>query len=287
MTGFCDLHTHSYYSDGTFSPAGILAAAEAAGLSAVALTDHNTVEGLPEFLAAAKNSPVQAIPGVEVSAGYRDQEVHILGLFLPAEQFSAAEGYLDVIRQRKEESNCRLIDALTRAGFPLDYEALLRSHASGNINRAVIATAMLEKGYITCREEAFQGILSARNGVYQPPERLCAFEAMEFLSSLGAVPVLAHPFLQFQEASLRQFLETAKSHGLVAMETHYSKFSPEQTSLAERIARDLGLTESGGSDFHGSTKPDIQLGTGRGDLAVPLLFARELERIARHSVRQE
>ncbi len=276
MIGLCDLHTHSHYSDGTLTPAEIIAEAAACGLSAVALTDHNTVAGLPEFLAAARDSSVQAIPGVEISAGYGGKEVHIVGLFLPPEKFHEVSAFVNIILQRKEESNRRLVQALNRAGFTLDYDALLRSHTSGNINRAIIASALLERGYISSREEAFRGILSSRNGVYQPPERLSAFDVISFLHRIGAVPVLAHPFLNFQEPELQQFLATAKDHGLAAMETVYSTFSPEQTAAASRIAREYGLKESGGSDFHGAVKPDIHLGTGRGNLAVPVDFAKML-----------
>jgi len=276
MTGLCDLHTHSHYSDGTFAPGEILAEAAAQGLSAVALTDHNTVAGLPEFLAAGRGSGLLAIPGVEVSAGYSGKEVHIVGLFLPPERFREVAAFVDVILRRKEESNRRLVQALNREGFALEYDTLLRSHASGNINRAVIASALLERGYIASREEAFRGILSSHNGVYQPPERLCAFEVIAFLASIQAVPVLARPFLNFQEPELRQFLTRAKGHGLAAMETVYSTFTQSQTVSARRIAREFGLKESGGSDFHGAVKPDIQLGTGRGNLAVPAEFANAL-----------
>lgn len=276
MAALCDLHTHSHYSDGTCSPADLLQEAEHAGLRAVALTDHNTVAGLPEFLAAARGSSVTAIPGVEISAGYRDKELHIVGLFLPMNRLHEITPVLQEILRRKEESNRRLIRALALAGCPVDYDALLLSHPTGNINRSGIATALLEKGYVSSREEAFRGILHPEKGVYRPPERVCVFEIIELLASIGAVSVLAHPFLKLGEQELRDFLPEAKRHGLAAMETLYSSFSPEQTALARKIAREYSLKESGGSDFHGSAKPDIRLGTGKGNLAVPADFIRSL-----------
>lgn len=276
MTGLCDLHTHSHYSDGTFSPGEIIAEAAAQGLSAVALTDHNTVAGLPEFMAAARGSGLLAIPGVEISTGYRGKELHILGLFLPMDRLAKISPFLNEILRRKEESNRRLVHALNRAGYAIDYDALLEAHPTGNLNRAGIATALLEKGYISSREEAFQGILHPEKGIYQPLERVCVFDAIEFLVSFGAVSVLAHPFLKLNEQELRIFLPEAKCHGLAAMETVYSTFSPEQIAAASRIAREFGLKESGGSDFHGTVKPDIQLGTGRGNLAVPAEFVNAL-----------
>lgn len=276
MGSFCDLHTHSHYSDGTLAPAKIIAQADRLGLSAVALTDHNTVAGLPEFLAAGRSSPVRAIAGVEISTGYQGQELHIVGLYLQEDRFEEITGYLREIRRRKEESNRRLIAALNQAGYLLDYDEILRSRTEGNVNRAVIASAMLEKGYIASRDEAFRGVLSSRKGLYRPPRRLCAFEAIAFLRSVGAVPVLAHPFLNLTENQLREFLPEAKQAGLAAMETRYAAFTPEQTALAEKIAREFSLKESGGSDFHGDVKPEIRLGIGKGDLAVPAAFADDL-----------
>ena len=189
---YCDLHTHSTYSDGTFSPSQIVAEGLRKKLRAVALTDHNTVAGLPEFLKAAEGTGLEGIPGVEISTGYNNQEVHIVGLFLRQEHYGELERFLDVINRRKEESNRNLVVALREAGYALNYEKI-RERYQGNVNRAVIAAELIEKGYLTDRKEAFHGILSAKNGLYRPPERIPAFEAIRFLSSIHAVPVLAHP----------------------------------------------------------------------------------------------
>lgn len=278
MAQYCDLHTHSHFSDGTCSPAEIIHMAVSMGLSAVALTDHNTAAGLADFLAAAEGKTIEAIPGVEISTQYGEKELHILGLFLPPEKFDAVTAFLDGFNEKKEESNRNLIQALNRAGYALDYEALRQSHPQGTLNRATIAAALLEKGYVESVSEAFKTLLSKKSGYYIPPERLGAFEAIRFLRDLGAVPVLAHPFLNLKtEPELRAFLQEAVPHGLAAMETMYSSFPPEITALAQGIAREFGLKESGGSDFHGQTKPHIRLGTGKGDLAVPAEFAEQLK----------
>ena len=276
MKEYCDLHTHSHYSDGSDSPAEVIRKAKKMGLCAIALTDHNTVAGLPEFMESARERHIQAIPGVEISAGYQGKELHIVGLFLPMNRLDEIQPFLDKILRRKEESNHRLVKNLARAGYPIDYGFLLESHPTGNINRAGIATAMLKKGYISSRDEAFQGILHPEKGIYQPPEQICVFEAIGFLAAFGAVSVLAHPFLKLSEPELREFLPVAMQYGLSAMETMYSTFSPAQTTLAREIARAYGLKESGGSDFHGTVKPGIRLGIGKGDLAVPMEFARNL-----------
>lgn len=274
----CDLHTHSCFSDGTCTPAQIIEKAVDLKLSAVALTDHNTVAGLTDFLSAARWNPIDAIPGVEISTAYGETELHIVGLFLKPETFAAVTDLLDAFNRKKEDSNRCLIAALNRAGYSLDYEAIRRGHPQGTVNRATIAAALVEKGYVSTVNEAFQGLLSKKGGYYVPPERLSAFDAIAFLRDIGAVPVLAHSFLNLKtEAELRAFLPEAKRHGLAAMETMYSAYTPETTALARSIAREFSLKESGGSDFHGATKPHIALGTGKGSLAVPAEFAVKLK----------
>lgn len=280
MDKLCDLHTHSHYSDGTCSPAEIIAGAASLGLSAVALTDHNTVAGLPEFLAAARGGTVGAVPGVEISTEYRGIELHIVGLYLQLASFDAVTGFLESINRKKEESNVHLIHALNRAGYDLDYAAIREQHPNGTLNRAVIAAVLLEKGYVGSIDEAFRGLLSKRAGYYIPPERISSFDAIAFLRSMKAVPVLAHPFLNLREPQLREFLKEAKSHGLAAMETRYSSYTPETAETARRIAREFDLAESGGSDFHGQTKPDIHLGTGKGALRIPAEFAQILHALS-------
>ena len=278
MHQYCDLHTHSNYSDGTFSPAEIIAQAETLGLSAVALTDHNTVAGLPDFMAAAQNSSVEAVPGVEISCQYGDTELHLVGLYLPMENLDVITVYLESLNRKKEESNRQLIRNLNRAGYLLDYDEILLAHPEGTVNRAVIAAAMLEKGYVSSINEAFQGVLSVKAGFYVPPQRLTFFNAIALLRYVEAVPVLAHPFLNLKtEDKLRTCLQEAVPKGLVAMETMYSSYSPETEAAARRIAREFSLLESGGSDFHGQTKPHIALGSGKGNLAVPASFAKNLK----------
>lgn len=283
MQEYCDLHTHSCFSDGTDSPAKILEKAAGLGLSAVALTDHNTVDGLSDFLEAAKGRGILAIPGVEISAGYIRKELHMVGLFLNQNDFEQVTDFLSIINRRKEESNRRLIQNLNKAGYELCYEELKEQH-QGNINRAVIAAAMLEKGYISEIKEVFKGLLSEENGLYIPPERISSFEAIAFLRSIGAVPVLAHPFLNLQKEELISFIQQAKPYGLAAMETQYSTYSPEMTAAATEIANAYGLLESGGSDYHGANKPDIELGIGRGSLSVPTRFVNCMQDYKRENL---
>ena len=277
-----DLHTHSTCSDGTCVPAELIALAEEAGLTAVALCDHNTVKGLPEFLAAAEGSPVTAVPGVEFSTEHEGVELHILGLFIPTGHYGTVTKFLDRILEEKERSNRDLIRALNAVGMELDYDAIRADHPDGVINRAVIAGEMVRKGYVSSVKEAFSQWLSPKRGYYHPPRRPGSLEIIRLIRSIGCVSVLAHPFLDLDEGGLRRFLSDAVPAGLDGMETRYSRFSEEQSRLAARIAREFGLLESGGSDFHGEIKPDIRMGTGTGALSVPDAFLIRLrERICR------
>lgn len=276
MKGCVDLHTHSHFSDGTYSPTELIESAAEAGLEAIALTDHNTVAGLAEFTQAAEDYDLAAIPGVEISAGYQGKEVHIVGLFLAPEVWGEVTDYLQVLNRRKTESNRALVHRLQEAGYRVDLDVLLQN-TQGTVNRAVIAAKMMELGYVSSIKEAIKGPLSQDKGFYVPPERLDAFEVIAFLRSVGAVSVLAHPYLSLEEAQIRAFLPEAKQHGLMAMETRYSTYTPETTEAAIRLAKEFGILESGGSDFHGQNKPDIRLGIGRGDLQVPLRLMKKLE----------
>ena len=271
-----DLHTHSTYSDGTVAPAPLIRLAEEAGLTAVALCDHDTVAGLPEFLSAARESAVEAVPGVEFSTDFGRQELHILGLFIEPEHYGAIDGYLRDTQAGKEESQRKLIRALQGAGIFLDYEKIRAGTPKGQVNRALIAAEMMRLGYVPSVKEAFHRWLSPSRGYYIPPRRVDVFDAIAFLKSIGAVVILAHAFLNVTEPELRAFLPRAKAAGLDGMETLYPKFTREQTLLAGQIAREFDLLHSGGSDFHGENKPDIRIGTGRGNISVPEAFLAEL-----------
>lgn len=265
---YCDLHTHSHYSDGTYSPAELISEAEAKGLSAVVLCDHNTVEGLGEFFAAAKGKAVKAIGGVEFSTDYGEVELHIVGMFITPEYLEAVDGMAAELRRRKDESNIALVENLRRGGYDIDYNELKAANP-GIVNRAHIAANLVEKGYTGSIKEAFDTLLAKDGEYYVQVRRLDVFETIKFIKSIGAVAILAHPFLNLTESELREFLPRAIESGLDGMETLYSDYDEETTALAVRIAAEFGIKQSGGSDFHGDRKPSISLGTGRGELRVP------------------
>ena len=269
MKNFCDLHTHSIFSDGTCTPAELIDEAVALGLSAIALTDHNTVDGLTDFLAAAEGKDILAIPGVEFSTDYNGKELHLLGLFIDPPHFPAIRAVCGDYLRRKEQSNLNLIAALNEAGYKVDYGKLLAQSPNGNINRAHIAAALAEKGYVNSIKEAFQTLLVKGGRFYREPVKPTFWEMLELIKSIGAVPALAHPFLNLDEERLRVFLPMAKEQGLVGMEVVYSTYDDATAACAARLAEEFGLLPSGGSDYHGAKKPDIKMGVVRGNLQVP------------------
>ena len=275
----CDLHTHSNRSDGTLSPMALAAAAKEAGLSAIALTDHNTVAGIKDFVKACGDLSIEAVPGVEISTEYEGVELHILGLYIPEAALDVIEDYVAQYNIRKEKSSRDLCARLQSAGYHVDYEEIAEATPDGHINRAHIAKALVDKGYVDSVKKAFSTVLGEGKGFYVPPERMSALDAVAFIKSVGAVPVWAHPFLQMDEDGARKFLAEAIPLGLAGMETRYSLYSDEDEAAADRLVREFHILPSGGSDFHGEVKPDIKLGVGRGNLCIPWAYAHALRRL--------
>ena len=204
----CDLHVHSNFSDGTDTPRELIRQAQTLGLGAIALCDHNTVAGLPDFMAAAAGSGVEAVAGCEFSTDYQGTELHILGLFLAPEHYAAVTALLEKAQREKEESNRNLVRALNEAGYAIDYEKVV-ARSQGSVNRAHIAAELLEQGYVSSIQEAFKSLLTKKRGFYRPPQRIGAYDCIRFIKSLGAVAVLAHPFLNLDGDTLRTFLPKA------------------------------------------------------------------------------
>jgi predicted metal-dependent phosphoesterase TrpH len=272
---YCDLHTHSHFSDGSHSPAWLISQAKELNL-AIALTDHNTVSGLPEFLAEAHNQGVRAIPGIEFSTVCHGKELHLLGLFILPEHYAAVERMVKEQHVLKEICNMELVERLNQAGYLIDYAKVKGRNPTGNANRAHVAAELLERGYVSSVNEAFHTILGDSGGFYVPPARLELIDVLEELRHIGALPVLAHPLQELTEEELRELLPAAIEAGLAGMETMHSSYTPETIALAGKIAEEFHLLPSGGSDFHGFVKPDISLGTGKGWLSIPRQIYEDL-----------
>lgn len=272
----CDLHTHSVYSDGTFTPAELIDGAIDAGLSAIAMTDHNTISGLNEFAAAGEGKPIELVPGVEFTTADNGIELHILGLFINPETHYTINSYIDKAATLKEESNYRLVKRLQEHGYDITYVEILEN-SKGHVNRANIAAELVKKGYIESIDWAFKNILHKDYGLYEPPERLSSIETIRFIREIGAVAVWAHPYFHMTIDQAEEFLPRAVAAGLQGMETIYSTYDDETTKKAKEVCRRFGICESGGSDFHGANKPKISLGKGYGNLRIPYEFYERLK----------
>ena len=264
-----DLHLHSTHSDGTLTPAEIVAKAKSLGLTAVSLTDHNTVSGVPAFLEEAHRHGVTAVAGTELSTVYKGKEVHLLGLFIPEEAFPAVTALTEDYLTRKEQSNRDLVARLAADGYRVDYDTIRNATPDGNVNRALIAKALLAGGYVPSVKAAFNTLLGEGMGYYIPPERLDLFTAIRFLRSIHAVPVWAHPLQYIEETTVREALPKAVEAGLVGMEVMHSSYDEATAARAKAFADEFGLLYSGGSDFHGTVKPDVQMGVGNREGAMP------------------
>lgn len=263
-----DLHTHSTASDGTLPPAELMRAAKEAGLSAIALTDHDTLEGLPEARAEAERLGLELVPGCELSLEYAGLPTHMLALFVDSPS-GAVAAELDRVKQARVSRNEQMVEKLRTVGVHLDMDDVVR-RAGGVVGRPHIAQAMLAAGVVRSFDEAFGRFLGTGGLAHIPKEKLTPRQAIDAVHADGGLAILAHPCLMSMHARhLETILTDLKDQGLDGVEVYYTEHSERFTVEVARLADALGLLKSGGSDFHGGVKPGVRLGRGRGGLFVP------------------
>ena len=264
-----DLHTHSTASDGSCTPTEVMEAAVNAGLAAVALTDHDTMQGVPEAMEAAEKLDIECIPGIELSAVYGDREVHIVGLFLDPRNSVLAKR-LDSFRQIRKQRNLRMIEKMQAAGVDITMEKVRDLEGAAVITRANLARYLVHVGYAVAIKEVFDKYQSPGLPFYVPKTGVTPEDAVRAIRDGGGTAIVAHPLLyDFTPAQLDTCIELLKNYGLQGIETYYSTYSPADERNMKRLADRHGLLWSGGSDFHGSVKPHIQIGKGMGHLVIP------------------
>ena len=269
-----DLHVHSTKSDGTFSPRELVDYALKKGLKAFALTDHDSVDGLDEAISYANelretNSEVpEVIPGIEFSTEYMGREVHVVGLYIDYKN-SAFREYLTDFVNTRETRNEKMCKALTGAGMPMDYEKIKESFPGAVITRAHFAKYMLEKGYAKNREEVFDRYIGDGKPFYISREHITPMKAFELILKADGIPIFAHPILcKLSDDNLEKFIKDFKEAGLMGIEAIYSTYTAGEERKIRHFAEKYHLLLSGGSDFHGSNKKDIDLAVGYGKLNV-------------------
>jgi len=263
-----DLHTHSTASDGTYAPGDLVQLAAKAELCAVALTDHDCLDGLTEAQKAGEETGVEVVRGVELSVADEARKLHILGLFLPR-RAKRLEEKLETLRRARDARNGIIVEKLKGLGVDIEL-AEAEALAEGAVGRPHIARILLDKGVVRSFQEAFDKYLGARGRAYAPKDVLPIGEAFDLLRAEGATVVLAHPYLlQLSGVALADLVKRYADMGLGGIEAHYTEHSPSQTREYLALAERFDLAVTGGSDFHGAVKPDTRLGTGRGKLCVP------------------
>ena len=273
-----DLHTHTVFSDGTDLPCQLLKQAKAMGLAAIAVTDHDTCEGLAAAEASGQAEGVQVIRGCELSSMTERGEMHILGYWLPYRS-APLEDLLSRLRAQRNVRNERMVEKLCSLGCRLSMEEVQNLAGQGTCGRPHMARALLAHGYVRSLSEAFERYLASGRPAYVPKEVLSPDEVIQSLVRAGATVSLAHPLLHgYPESWLFATIKRLRDLGLDALEAWHSEHKPSDVHLCQAWAQALGLDLTGGSDYHGSNKPNVHLGTGRGNLQLSTAILEKLLR---------
>ena len=263
-----DLHVHSNKSDGTYTPSDLVDYAIEKGLSAFALTDHDCIDGVAEAVNYAKGKNIEVIPGIEFSTDYHNQDIHIVGLYINP----YTPGFMKFVSEfqaERDNRNRKMCRKLTEAGMDITYEELISEYPNAIITRAHYARMLVKKGYVKSNAEAFDRYIGDHSSCFVPREKITPHDAVRLIKQSGGIAVLAHPTLyHLGMDKLRALAASLKEVGLDAMETKYTTYTGQEERRMRTMAKELGLMQSGGSDFHGANKPTTDLAVGYGNLYI-------------------
>lgn len=279
MEKLIDLHTHSLKSDGSMTPAEVVREAKRAGLAAIALSDHDTVDGIREAVAEGEKIGVEVIPAIEFSVQSKT-ETHILGYFIDIENPDLLKTLKEVVDLRIER-NYVTCQRLNELGFDITIEEVRALAPNNFVGRAHFARVLMDKGYTKSVKEGFDLYMTSGKYAYCEKQRLTARDAVELIGKCGGISFLAHPHLtKLGDDELKEFLKKLKGFGLSGLEGYYTDYTPEMQEKYQAMAKELGLLISGGTDFHAAMKPHISIGTGLGNMKIPysVLEAMKAER---------
>lgn len=270
MKKYIDLHTHSTQSDGTMTPEELISYGASKNLYAMALTDHDTIFGLETAIKTGKKENIYVIPGIELSSEYEGKDVHILGYFVDYKN-EAFKKKIKGFQKSRNLRNEKMIAKLQSGGYDITLEELYEIYGKDSvITRMHLAKALWDKGYVKDIPTAFATILSSKGPYYVPRERISPQDAVDLITKNQGTAVLAHPLLYpFTDEIRKKLVRDLKEIGLSGIECLYSTFKPEEQEYLKKLASDFDLFYTGGSDFHGESKPHIDLGTGCNNLAIP------------------
>jgi 3',5'-nucleoside bisphosphate phosphatase len=277
-----DLHIHSTASDGSFTPAEIIDHAQKLNLAAIAITDHDSIDGSREALRIGIPPSFNFLTGVEISAAHPpffpgSGSFHILGydIHLDNRDLNQALSKLQAARKNRNPS---ILKRLNKLGFQISLDEVNQEVGEGQLGRPHIAYAMVKKGFVTSIDEAFDKYLGTRGPAYVDKYRIECEQAIQIIRAAGGVPVLAHPALLDIEndQKLDALLQNLMKIGLAGIEVYYPGHSPQQIRQYTELARKYGLLMTGGTDFHGTITPQIKMGSGNGSLFIPYLLYKKL-----------
>jgi predicted metal-dependent phosphoesterase TrpH len=281
---YIDLHVHSTASDGTFTPSEVIRYAAKKKLKAIALTDHDTTAGIEEARKTAKELSVQFIPGIELSAVYKGKDIHILGLFID-EKNKAFQNAIESFKKSREERNLKMIKLLADSGFDISSSKLKKEFGDAVLTRAHFARYLLNRQYISTMKEAFDKYIGPGCPCYLPKPLITPEESIRIILNANGLPILAHPLLyHLSIEEIDELLVYLKKLGLVGLEAIYSSNTGNDENEMRHLANIHGLILSGGSDFHGTNKPQIDLGTGKGNLKIPYELVEKMQALIASSV---
>ena len=268
MGGAVDLHSHTTASDGTLTPAALVREAARRGVRVLAVTDHDSTEGLAEALAEAQaHPPLQIVPGIEINCDVEGAEIHILGYGMDYE----AAWFREFCARQREERRARvhrMADRLSALGMPIDADEVFAIVKEGSAGRPHVAQVMVARGYVKTVREAFDRYLGSGKPAHVPRVKLTPADAVRLIRRAGGAPVLAHPGLADRDELIPDLIAA----GLMGIESYYPEHSAAQTAGYVQTCRDHGLVPTGGSDFHG---PRVRAGS-LGIPSVPMIVWEEL-----------
>ncbi len=276
--GYVDLHLHTTASDGVMSPSEIVRYAKTKGLQAIAITDHDTIEGLEEGLSEGKRIGFEVIPGIEVSAEHSPGSMHLLGFFLDIHHPLLNER-LEYLQKARAERNPKIVDKLSRLGIQITYEEVLKASGGGQVGRPHFAQVLLEKKYVRTFQEAFDRFLKKGAPAYVDKLRFTTKEALHFINEAKGIAVLAHPntLNMNGHSELENLLLRLIKEGLKGIEVHYPEHSPLEVAQYKALAEKYRLLITGGTDYHGIERNGLDMGVGRGEMKLPYLMVEELK----------
>lgn len=272
-----DLHCHTLHSDGTDSPEGLALLGDQARLTALCLTDHDTLGGIPAFLAMQSQVKVRLLVGTELSCRFLCQSLHVLGLLVDPLD-ARFQARLEELRGRRDDRNRRMLVRLAELGCPVTYEEVQAQADSPLLSRVHFAMALAARGYVRRPPEAFERLIGDNCPGFVPREELSPADAALWIREAGGVPVVAHPG-RFGGRGFRwdEAMAELQRQGLEGLEGYYGEYLAAEQKYFMALAARLGMVVTGGSDYHGANKPGLRLGRGRGGLQVPDELLEQLE----------